>query len=43
MRQGAGTADFDRDIVAGRERQQLWQIGERIIPREAAGCQSGRE
>src|SRR5947209_5214249 len=28
VRQGAGTADFDRNVIVGAERQQLRQIGE---------------
>jgi hypothetical protein len=30
VRQGAGPADFHRDVVVGRQGQQLWQIGERL-------------
>ena len=30
VRQRARAADFDCDVIVGRERQQLWQIGERI-------------
>jgi hypothetical protein len=30
VRQRAGPADLHRDVVVGRQGQQLWQIGERV-------------